>query len=134
MISVPNLNRPMAQAIVRARETLPMFFSLSEAPEAGQGGFALKVAITDGRETEHFWLKVIRRDKNGFVGTIDNTPRSVKNVKFGQRYKFPHKDISDWMYVQGGKIFGGYTIRVLVGMMPAAEGARLKAMLAYQPE
>ena len=100
----------------------------------GQQGFALKVAISDSNNTEHFWLKDIDQAGSGYTGTIDNTPRSVTHVEFGQRYTFPRKDISDWMYRQNGKIFGGYTIRVLLKMIPKSEAERLKAMLAFQPE
>ena len=134
VISVCESNKEMARAISRARETLPLFFKSMKSPRPDQYGFALKVAISDGKNIEHFWLKDIKRSKNGFAGTIDNTPRNVSHVTFGQRFSFPHKDISDWMYRQNGKIYGGYTIRVLVKMIEPSEGARLKAMLAYQPD
>ncbi|MEM7428744.1 MAG: DUF2314 domain-containing protein [Pseudomonadota bacterium] len=134
VVAVPDSNREMVNAITRARETLPTFFRLKSAPEPGQQGFALKVAISDSRNTEHFWLKDIDSKGNGFTGTIDNTPRSVTHVRYGQRYDFPQKDISDWMYRWNGKIYGGYTIRVLLKMIPASEAARLKAMLAFEPK
>lgn len=134
VVTVPNSNQAMARAISRARETLPIFFKLKTAPKSGQQGFALKVGISDGKNTEHFWLKDIKRNGNSFTGTIDNTPRSVTHVKYGQRFGFPQKDISDWMYRQNGKIYGGYTIRVLLKMIPKADAERLKAMLAFKPD
>ena len=134
VISVRDTNKEMARAISRARETLPVFFELMKSPRSGQTGFSLKVGISDSRNTEHFWLGSIVRDGNGFVGTINNTPRSVTHVKAGQRFRFPQKDISDWMYRQNGKIYGGYTIRVLVKMISPDQRAKLKAMLAYEPD
>ena len=134
VIRVPGSDKKMNAAIARARDTLPIFWTRMRSPKPNQQNFSLKVMITDGAEVEHFWLGDIVRGDGNLTGTINNQPQLVKSVKLGQRYKFGTDDISDWMYIQDAKIYGGYTIRVLVEMMPKAKAARIKALLAYRPK
>jgi len=54
----------------------------------------------------------------------------VHNVKLGDRIELPEADISDWFYMQNGKMVGNYTMRVLFKKMPADEVAKYKAILA----
>ena len=42
----------------------------------------------------------------------------------------PEDDISDWLYMQNGKMVGNYTLRVLFKQMSASEVEKYKAMLA----
>lgn len=134
VVRVASTDKQMNAAIARARETLPVFWQIKSNPTAGQSNLSLKVEITEGEEAEHFWLVDIAEQGDGYTGTIANTPQLVGNVKEGQRYAFPQKDITDWMYMQNNKIHGGYTIRVLVDKMPEGKGARMKALLAYEPD
>ena len=48
-----------------------------------------------------------------FRGKINNDPELVKNVKIGQSITVEPKQISDWMYINQGKLVGGTTVRVL---------------------
>ena len=134
VIMIADDDKQMNAAIARARETLPVFWKVKRNLVAGQSSLSLKVEITDGDAVEHFWLMDIIEQGDGYTGTIANTPQSVGNVKEGQRYSFPATDITDWMYMQNDKIYGGYTIRVLVDKMPKDEGEKLKAVLAYEPD
>jgi uncharacterized protein YegJ (DUF2314 family) len=44
------------------------------------------------------------------IGTVDNDPEIVTNVKVRDRVEIPEKDISDWMYMRDGKMYGNRTI------------------------
>ncbi|MCP4319652.1 MAG: DUF2314 domain-containing protein [Hyphomicrobiales bacterium] len=134
VVSVPSTDRQMNAAIKRARETLPIFWKANKRPTAGKHSFSLKVRITDGTSDEHFWLDKIGVTDGDIEGSINNEPRFVMTVKFGQRYKIPEKDISDWMYIQGGKIYGGFTLRAMLHRLSAADAARMKKELAFQPK
>jgi uncharacterized protein YegJ (DUF2314 family) len=54
---------------------------------------------------------------------VNNDPDTVKNVKIGQKVSIEPSKISDWMFVENGKLVGGYTIRVLRDTMSAGERA-----------
>ena len=134
IVSVPSDDREMNAAIARARELLPVFWETKNNPQPRQHSFALKVRITDGEAVEHFWLTDIANKDDGFVGTIDNQPRTVGNVEYRQRSAFPQTDISDWLYIQDGKFHGAFTLRAMLKHVPADEAAYWKEQLAFEPE
>jgi uncharacterized protein YegJ (DUF2314 family) len=51
-------------------------------------------------------------------------------VKIGQKWTIKKAEISDWMYMRGGKMYGNYTLRPLLKTIPQAEAAKLRALLA----
>jgi len=129
-ISVAADDPQMLAAIAKARETLPEFWSVFDKREHGEGGFSLKVKITDKGRTEHFWATDIKRGDGKISGTINNDPDIVSTVKFGDRIEIPDSDISDWLYMRDGKMVGNETLKPLLKTMPAREAARLKSMMA----
>lgn len=133
-VTVESGDSEMNAAIERARETLPVFWEAKEAPKPGQYAFMLKVRIRDGGATEHFWLADIEQSEDGFVGTIDNEPQSVTNVKYRQRYAFPQSDITDWLYIEAEKYHGAFTMRVMLQYMTEDAAAHLENQLAFEPE
>ena len=130
IINVPNSDQAMIAAIAHAQDTLDTFLALVDRPPAGIESFALKVAITDNVQTEHFWITPFHREGDAFAGTIGNTPMLVSNVTEGQEYRFPRADISDWGYMQDGKLHGYFTLRALLPYMAEAEAAQYRALLA----
>jgi uncharacterized protein YegJ (DUF2314 family) len=46
----------MPAAFARANATLDEFLAKASNPSAGTADYALKVAISDGRNTEYFWV------------------------------------------------------------------------------
>jgi len=120
--------REMDAAIARARAEVDVFIA---ALSKGDGSdFAVKAPIQDGGETEHFWLTdVVYRD-GAFEGLIGNDPGTVKNVKFGQKWKLSKLEISDWLFMKDGKMHGNYTLRPLLKTMSKAEAAKWRAQFA----
>lgn len=121
----------MEAAIAKARASLPDFWAATGKPAAGVGNFSLKVAIPYGGDgsNEHFWLGDIERKGGRFLGTIANEPNHARHVKAGQRYEFGEADISDWMFMRGGRIVGNETMRPLLKRMPPQQAAQYRAML-----
>lgn len=134
VIAVDVSNRTMAEAIDRARETLPLFFKALAGPFGDKENFALKVAIKDGTRVEHKWLVNLKNEGGQWSGVVHNQPFAVTTVKRGQRFMIAHNNISDWMYLQDQKIYGGYTVRVLAEMLAPQDANVLKAALANVPE
>ena len=119
----------MNAAIAKARAGLASFWTALANPALETEGYALKVAVKDGDQVEHFWTSDVRRDGDHITAVIANEPQIVSTVKEGQRIEVPDADISDWMYMRKGKIVGNETLRVLLGYMSEEEAAQWKAML-----
>ena len=79
------------------------------------------MAFTDGKNTEHMWLSPVNYDGRVFRGTVNNDPEMVKNVRSGQQASVEPSKLSDWMYVENGKLVGGYTLRALRDAMSPKE-------------
>jgi uncharacterized protein YegJ (DUF2314 family) len=130
VISVEDDDPAMTAAISEARQALPQFWQVFEKREHGEKDFALKVKITDKKGTEHFWATNLERRDGKTMGTINNDPDIVASVKLGDRIQIPEVDITDWLYIRGGKMVGNRTIKPLFKQMPAEEVKRLKQMMA----
>jgi uncharacterized protein YegJ (DUF2314 family) len=130
VISVAEDDPDMTAAIAKSRSLLPQFWQVFDNREHGETGFCLKVKITDKGKAEHFWAVNVERKDGQIFGTINNDPEFVHNVKLGDRIPIPEKDISDWLYMRNGKMFGNYTLRVLLKQMSSSEVEKYKAMLA----
>ena len=118
----------MANAIARARREVDVFVSTLESRDGSD--FAVKVPIEDGDRTEHFWLTDISYGGGEFEGKIGNDPGVVSNVAFGQIVKVPKEEISDWLFMRGGKMHGNYTLRPLLPTMPKADADYYRSLLA----
>ncbi len=108
----------MAAAMARARASLPKFLALADAPPAGASGFSVKIAVRDGAETEYFWIFAFARKAGGFSGTVNNRPRYVRNVAFGQSISFAERDIVDWLYHEDDKMKGSFTTCAILRREP----------------
>lgn len=128
--NVPANDPDMAAAMAKARELLPQFWKTFEEPKRGEKRFHLKVKITDANGGEHFWMSDIERKNGKIFGTINNEPKTVKSVKFGQRIEVPEADISDWLYIRDGMMVGNYTLRALFKTMPPEQVETFKKGLA----
>jgi uncharacterized protein YegJ (DUF2314 family) len=130
VVMVPEKDPEMAAAIAKGRDTLPRFWQALDKPQPNEDGFALKVGLpTDSGGSEHIWANGIERKDGKIFGTINNVPKNLKKIRFGQRIEIPEPLISDWVFHRSGRIVGGYTIRALLKRMPRDEAARLRAML-----
>lgn len=130
VIAVESDDPEMEAAIAKARETLPEFWSALEARREGESGFSLKVRMEYEGDVEHIWVGEIERRDGKIMGTIDNDPDALKNVKLGDRIEIKEADISDWTYLRNGKIVGNETLRPLLKHMPADEAAAVREKLA----
>ena len=90
----------------------------------GGWAFALKVAISEGRKTEYFWVnRFVQVADASFEGEIANDARLVKTVRLGQRYTFPRARIVDWTYIDKAdrSMVGNFTLCALLTQETRAE-------------
>ncbi|MBB6053062.1 YegJ family protein [Armatimonas rosea] len=119
-------DREMNAAIAKARQTLPAFVKALQSPTTAMQGFSVKAEFKDANGSEHMWIARPEWDGQNIVGVLANEPNWVKSVKLGDPVKIPGNQISDWMYVENGKLVGGHTERVLFARMSPAERAEVE--------
>jgi uncharacterized protein YegJ (DUF2314 family) len=103
----------MKAAIAKARASVDQFITALKSPKPRQSGFAVKKRLCDGEEVELFWLTQVTFDGKRFLGVVDNQPQIVKTVVLGQKETVPPEEICDWMYLDGRRLIGGQTLRVV---------------------
>ena len=113
VIYIPDNLPEMSLAIEKARSTVDQFISALETPKSAQTNFSVKLPVVDGDKVEHMWVLPVRYQEDCFFGTINNEPDKVSTVKVGDEVSIAKNEISDWMYVDNGRLVGGFTLRVL---------------------
>jgi uncharacterized protein YegJ (DUF2314 family) len=108
----------MAAAKRKARETLPEFLALARAPRPDTSEFAVKVGIRGKDIVEFFWISPFVQTGKGYSGKINNDPQDVENVKLGDTIKFSEEEIVDWVYLDGKRMRGNFTLCVLFKRSP----------------
>lgn len=103
----------MNAAIEKAKSSIGTFIAALKSPQPSQSEFAIKKAFVDGEEVEFMWLTDVTYDGTQFHGVLNNDPVGVKNVQIGQSFTIAPDDVADWMFIDSGKLMGGYTLRVL---------------------
>ncbi len=118
VISVEQTDETMNAAMSKSRET----FSQFEKNWTGRRVdlHSIKFAIpSDADLLEHIWFTPIRIDGDRITARCANDPKDVADLKYGDVRTFNRSEISDWMIMENGKCYGGYTIRVLAELDPA---------------
>lgn len=122
----------MLVAVEKARTTVETIVSALKAPKPTQASFQVKKAFEDGGMTEHIWLSDVTLDGDQFSGSIGNDPQHVKNVKFGQKATVAKSEISDWMFIDDGKLSGGFSILAMRENMTPAERSSFDKSLPFK--
>ena len=108
---VENEHAAMRKAVDQARKTVGQFIKALQHPANGQTDFEVKKPFVEGNDVEHIWLSNIEFVGGRFKGKVDNAPVKIHGLKIGQVVSVNPDEISDWAYVDNGKLVGGYTIR-----------------------
>lgn len=117
--NVEGTDKEMNAAIEIANKTLTDFNAALLNPEIEVK--SLKVKFQNQTDSEHIWLSNVKFKDGKYSGVLDNEPEYITEHKIGDKVNVDSKNISDWMYIDNGKLFGGYTIKVLRNRMSDAE-------------
>ena len=131
VVGVPSDDPQMVAAINKARGSLHQFFDALAHPKPNQKSFLLKVAFRHGDEVEHIWVADLNLSGKKPQGVIADEPR-MKGLRFMQQVSFDPADITDWMYIEDGKLVGGYTTQLLRQRMSSEERKQLDASVPYK--
>jgi uncharacterized protein YegJ (DUF2314 family) len=111
-VEVPKDHIAMHRAVTEARRTVGEFIAALKHPAPGQHDFEVKEPFSQKGQVEHIWLSDVQFTGNRFQGRVDNQPRKIQGLKLGQLVSVKPNEISDWLYIDHGKLVGGYTVRV----------------------
>jgi uncharacterized protein YegJ (DUF2314 family) len=134
VMTVEEADPEITAAMARARETLPEFIAALRAPTPAQSAFTIKAPFRDGERTEYMAIAPLTFDGEGFHGTLQDQPVSLHNIKLGEQVTVEPGRVADWSYVDGGKLVGGYTLRVLRGRMPPDQRREFDRTRAFEIE
>ncbi len=118
----------MKKAFQQAAATLDEFLALAKNPKLGTSNYSLKVAISDAKNTEYFWVNSFSNVDNAFSGRLGNEPRLVKKVKFDEKISFDRTQIADWTYINQAesKMMGNFTACALLTKESKEQAASFK--------
>ncbi len=117
--NVGSEDEAMNAAILKANETLDDFNK--GLADFKADSHALKVKFSNGKDIEHMWVGDIKYIDGQYSGILNNDPEYITEYKAGDKINIDSGKISDWMYLVNGKLFGGYTIRVIRDKMSEEE-------------
>jgi uncharacterized protein YegJ (DUF2314 family) len=109
-VEVPKDHIAMHHAVTEARKTVGEFIAPLKHPGPGQQDFEVKKPFIQKGQLEHIWLSDVQFVGNRFQGRVDNQPRKIRGLKLGQLVSVKPNEISDCLYVDHGKLVGGYTV------------------------
>ena len=118
-VSVRSDDPEMRHAIEEARSSIKVFLDALMSPTPTQGSFLVKIAFVNGEEVEHIWLADLRFGEKP-TGVIASRPLR-KDLRFKQRVPTDFRYLSDWMFIDDGKLVGGFTTRLLRKRMTPEE-------------
>jgi uncharacterized protein YegJ (DUF2314 family) len=122
-------------AQMEARKTYPEFLKALQNGCKGCEHFFVKMRFSYGDGNgEHIWIEDLRIVNGKVWGLIANIPENIKNLKYRDTVEVIEKDLSDWKYVQNGKLIGGYTLRVIYKKMSDKEKIQLESDLGVKIE
>ena len=105
-----------------ARDTLPGFFRHLTRASPEERHFCVKYPFEadddSGIAMEQIWLSDIQFRNGVYYGILANTPQHLSRMRKGDKVIFEMDSITDWMYMRGGKIFGGDSIKYLLKETP----------------
>jgi uncharacterized protein YegJ (DUF2314 family) len=132
VVLVEENDKEMNAAMDKARKSVEDFVKAFQKADKSRSGFAVKIAIKDGKQVEHFWVGITKFDGMQFEGTINNEPALVKTIKEGEKVKVEKARVEDWMYIENKKLVGGYTVRVLRNRLTPEERKALDDSVPFK--
>jgi uncharacterized protein YegJ (DUF2314 family) len=119
VFDVDENHKEMREAVRRARRTVGRFITALQHRTSEQKDFEVKKPFVQKGRVEHMWLAEVTFSGNRFHGRVDNHPHFIKGLKYGDRVSVNPDEISDWAYLDDGRLVGGYTIKALYeGLSP----------------
>jgi len=112
----------MNAAIAKAKASADDFLQAFHAQRPGTKNFHVKKPYpTPSGGVEHIWIEVLGETNGILEGVVANEAEETRAVKAGQQVSLKITEISDWKYLEGERLVGGYTIRYFFDRMSPKE-------------
>lgn len=111
-VAAPKDDPILEAATSKARTSLGDFTARLKVPTPSQSGFSVKVAIRAGG-VHYLWLQKITHQDGRFTGVLGPDARGLDPHYPGEMITVSAEEVFDWMYVDSGKLVGGYSLRAL---------------------
>jgi uncharacterized protein YegJ (DUF2314 family) len=121
----------MEYAIEFARLTVALPIGMLEEKQIDR--FAVKVCLEEGGNKEHLWIKNVVANEDTITGIVDNEPEKLKKISAGQSICVKTNEISDWVCMLDGMIWGNFTLRAMLPFMPEDQRQQHASRLALMP-
>lgn len=112
IVDVDKDDATMNAAMDKARATLGQFEQNWQGGNVGVASLKFKMETSTG-DSEYIWFEPTEITQTSATGTCSNDPRDVPGLALGDERTVDRSQIADWMIMENGKCYGGYTIRVL---------------------
>ena len=113
MVQAKDSDPRIVAATAEARRRWPEFVTAFEHPGARKG-FAVKHAFpTRDGSKEHMWVNLTAIQGNQIKGTLDDQPLGDIGLKENDPVTLTLADVEDWVYTDGGRLVGGFSVAAL---------------------
>jgi uncharacterized protein YegJ (DUF2314 family) len=113
MVKASDGDPRIVAATTEAKRRWPEFVTAFEHP-GGRKGFAVKHAFpTKDGSKEHMWVNLTAIHGNQIMGTLDDQPLADIGYKENDPVTLTVADVEDWVYVDSGKMVGGFSVAAL---------------------
>lgn len=125
-------DREMNAAIAEARARMPELLTALKQRSGAVTRFSVKARYATRSGEEHIWIGDISYDGTSFAGRVENVPRDIEKLKYGDTVRIAPSQISDWLYVEDGRLVGAFTMRVIYRRMPPAQQQAFRQQLGHR--
>jgi len=112
VVNISQADPRMRQAVAEAKKRWPEFVSAFENRSADQL-FSIRAPFGDGEHTEFMWVGVTAIENDMIYGMLGNEPVHVRGMNAGETVKVRVGDMNDWMFTEGKRMRGGFTIEAI---------------------
>lgn len=126
----PQIQAASAQAQIQ----ITNFLAALRSPASNQSNFVICVEFPSGGLPQSLWIGYIQYGESGFRGVVVTPPNPASSLTNGQPVQVGLSNVTDWAYVEDGKLIGGFTTRVLRSRMSETERRAYDAQLPYTIE
>jgi uncharacterized protein YegJ (DUF2314 family) len=133
LVTVPGEDPEMNNAIQVAKKTYPAFLQQFRDPDSSVSDFSVKMRFDYGEGNgEHMWLSNLYSRDEKLFGVLGDDPVKITTVHAGDSLEIKEDRLSDWMYIKGNKLVGGYTIKAIYRKMSEKEKAEFKQGFPFE--
>lgn len=104
-------DQELQRAFEKAQTSLNYFFRTANNPPQDTQGFSVKIALSDEKNTEYFWIYPFSETTEGFSGKIVAESKIINNILKDEIVQFDRGQIVDWTFEDNAteKMHGNFT-------------------------